>query len=560
MLLQIFSFMFKEKLFILPQKSVFANRGWGAPRLFRAGALHKLDPKCDFKSRFLLRMNNFYFISKIALIIALFFAFALSSVKAEVHTFGGKVGWSEINVRNGITTGKGRFGYESLELETNSNVADENTDCLIDFENGKLYDKTGKYKVIKNKTSFSKKSIMGKGSALSRAKGGIELEGSENSLFGGQAIAGSFSIDFWICPSSVENGEVLLNWRSSKNIAGQVVYQLISTSFYKNKVMTIFSNIFEGYEENRGDVTISSLRTIIPNQWSHHLISYEEETGILEYRINGQLEDIKYLTDSGHEGGTVMPAVLGVKANLDIVPNYMGLIDDFRILRSFTDLKEEENSENSIVGLPAHYKISGGRFESVPVLLKQGTIINKVTAEVSEPSQTDVKLYIRTGDNYFNWTEDFPEWKSVKSGENIENLSGLYFQIAGELFPDGGGKTSPSVTEIQVEYTMLPEPFPPYRISVETGDGQVTLTWSYSVDDTAGGYYIYYGNRPGEYLGRVAKEGVSPINVGNVTSKTLTGLKNGTIYYFAVAAYSKIDERVCGPLSKEVYARPERSK
>ena len=92
------------------------------------------------------------------------------------------------------------------------------------------------------------------------------------------------------------------------------------------------------------------------------------------------------------------------------------------------------------------------------------------------------------------------------------------------------------------------------------GDGQVTLSWSYSVDDSAGGYYIYYGNRPGEYLGRAAVQGASPVNVGNVTSATLTGLKNGVIYYFAVAAYSKLDERICGALSKEVYARPERKR
>ena len=133
----------------------------------------------------------------------------------------------------------------------------------------------------------------------------------------------------------------------------------------------------------------------------------------------------------------------------------------------------------------------------------------------------------------------------------------MYFQVAGELYPDGGGKTTPSVTQIDVEYTTLPEPLPPYKVFAEKGDGQVTLTWSYSVDDTAGGYYIYYGNRPGEYLGRAAVEGASPVNAGNVTSYTLTGLKNGAIYYFAIATYSKLDDRICGPLSKEVFARPE---
>ena len=97
---------------------------------------------------------------------------------------------------------------------------------------------------------------------------------------------------------------------------------------------------------------------------------------------------------------------------------------------------------------------------------------------------------------------------------------------------------------------------PPVKIEAKKGDGSVTLTWSYSVEDSADGYYIYYGNRPGEYLGRVAAQGPSPIKVGKLTSCTLTGLKNGTIYYFAVAAYSKADSRIIGPLSKEVFARP----
>ncbi len=518
----------------------------------------------QFREEFLCTYNENNYISKKSLVPFVFailcFALFSFSLNGEVYEFGGKTGWSEVNVRNGITTGKGRYGFESLELETNSNQPDEFTDCLIDFENSTVLDKSGKYSVKKSNVYFSKKATVGKGAVLSRGRGGIDIQGDETSLFGSEGPAGSFIIDFWICPSAVENGEVLLSWRSSKNIGGQVVYQLISTSFYKNKVTTIFSNIFEGYTDNNGDVTLSSLRTIIPNQWSHHLISFEEETGILEYRIDGQLEDIKYLTDTGHEGGTVFTAVMGVAADLHIIPSYIGLLDDFRIVRSYTDLRPEENSENSQIGLRERYKISGGRFESIPVLTKEGTIINKVYAELSEPSQTEVNLYVRAGDNYFNWTEDFPEWVPVVSGQEIENLSGLYFQVAAELFPDGGGKNTPSVTEIKVEYTTLPEPFPPYRISAEKGDGQVTLNWSYSVDDSAGGYYIYYGNRPGEYLGRVAVEGASPINVGNVTSATLTGLKNGTIYYFAVAAYSKLDERICGPLSKEVYARPERKR
>ena len=67
---------------------------------------------------------------------------------------------------------------------------------------------------------------------------------------------------------------------------------------------------------------------------------------------------------------------------------------------------------------------------------------------------------------------------------------------------------------------------------------------------------MYYGTRSGEYLGRIALEGESPINVGNTTSFTVSGLENGKIYYFAIAAWSASDMRVVGELSKEVFARP----
>ena len=97
---------------------------------------------------------------------------------------------------------------------------------------------------------------------------------------------------------------------------------------------------------------------------------------------------------------------------------------------------------------------------------------------------------------------------------------------------------------------------PPFTVKAQAGNGSVTLSWSCSVDNTTGGYYIYYGTRPGEYLGRFAAEGNSPINVGNTTSYKITGLENGKIYYFAIASWSALDDRIVGPLSKEVYARP----
>jgi hypothetical protein len=88
-------------------------------------------------------------------------------------------------------------------------------------------------------------------------------------------------------------------------------------------------------------------------------------------------------------------------------------------------------------------------------------------------------------------------------------------------------------------------------------DGAVELTWRASVSRDVGGYYIYYGTAKGEYL-----ESKCPIDAGNRTSILIEGLKNGTLYYFAIASYSKSEneERLFipepGEFSREVAARP----
>ncbi len=476
---------------------------------------------------------------------------------AETYELGGRTGWADVPTRNGITTGRGRFGYESLELDTNSAVRTEFTDMLLTFEDNSASDLAGKYTVVKNNTFISKKAGIGKGAALSRNKdGGLVLSGDRTSFFSSEGPAGSFLIDFWICPSVVENGEILLKWRSSRNIGGAVVYQLITLSFYQNRLLCLFSNIFDGWTKDDGDVRLLGREKLVPRRWTHHTIAFQEDTGTLEYRLDGKLEDIMFITSTEHEGGAIYPAVMGVPADVELCPSYSGLLDDFRIMRSFSDVSAFAVEENDAAINPHLYKPSGGRFESIPILTKAGSRMNFVSAEMNMPPQTMVQLYVRAGDNYFNWNESSPEWIPVESGRPIENLSGLYFQVAADLFPDGAGTVTPSVTRITLDYTVLPEPLPPFKVSAEPGDGFVTLSWSPSVDDNVGGYYIYYGTRSGEYLGRTAAEGLSPVNAGNATTYRISGLDNGTIYYFAVSAWSSIDSRVSGPLSKEVYARP----
>lgn len=504
-------------------------------------------------------MNTERYCNKKIIFILLISAFsaAFAVLTAETYVLGGKGGWNDVDSLNGVTTGQGRFGYKCLELASNSSGKTTDTDLLLDFEGGTFVDKAGNYKIIENNLYPSKRTVRGKTAGLSRRQGdGIKLMGNNTSFLGRSGPAGSFLIDFWLCPAVIDNGETVVNWRSSRNILGSLEYQVINVYFYRNKLFCVFTNIFDGFIRNGGDVVIEGRTNLIPNKWSHHTIVFQEENGLLEYRVDGLLEYVEYITDTGTEDGTVNPAVIGVPADLEICSNYTGLIDDFRIRRSYYDIKKYVDSEQQDAFARSVYNVSGGRIESKPIYLQPGSVLNSINAETNIPEQTAVQFYVRAGDNYFGWTENSPEWLPVKAGEKISGVNGAYFQIAAELFPDGAGKITPSITQIDLNYTPLPPPMPPLKVKATAGNGQVTLTWTHSVDESSGGYYIYYGTKPGEYLGRSAKEGASPINAGDATSYTVTGLKNGSIYYFAVAAWSKADEKIRGDFSKEVYARP----
>lgn len=491
---------------------------------------------------------------------AIFLSLFSSKLFAESKqiVLGGKAGWPVFQSQENIATGKGRFGYDCIELATNSFVFDEYTDLLIDFENPYNPVSDGAYQLVSNNLKVSDNSLMEKSAGLSRNIGGLSVLGQPGTFFGSEGLMGSFSIEFWLCPSIAENGEVVLNWESSKNVRGRLIYQLLNCIFDGGHLEWTISNLFDSYagENGDGEIHLKGTSTVVPDTWSYHVLSYDCETGILEYLVNGITEDIVYVTSNGREDGEISLIIMGTPSQLEFCNEYTGKIDEIRILRRPYSPPDYQSAEAAGALERMLYKPCGGRFVTQPIVVSTGSVLNTVTAEMNIPSQTDICLFVRSGDNYFNWTDSYPEWKPVESGKKITDVSGMYFQVACELYPDGNGSVSPSVTSLSLDFTELPLPLPPFTVKAEAGNGCVTIKWNYSVDETAGGYYIYYGNRPGEYLGRIALEGASPINVGNTTSYTITGLENGTIYYFAVASWSSLDDRIVGPLSKEVFARP----
>ena len=137
--------------------------------------------------------------------IIIFLCFCLAAgrnffAESKTVVLGGKTGWPELSVSEGVTFGTGRFGYQAVELSTNARTVTDETDLLLDFEGSgsgqeSFYDKGGKYSVQSNSLLRSPKSVMGHHSALSRGNGkGLVLRGSPETIFGRQGGTGSWTI------------------------------------------------------------------------------------------------------------------------------------------------------------------------------------------------------------------------------------------------------------------------------------------------------------------------------------------------------------------------------
>ncbi|HRR02577.1 MAG TPA: fibronectin type III domain-containing protein, partial [Treponemataceae bacterium] len=116
---------------------------------------------------------------------------------------------------------------------------------------------------------------------------------------------------------------------------------------------------------------------------------------------------------------------------------------------------------------------------------------------------------------------------------------------------DGEAAATPVLTSISLKYREDTPPWPPVRLRAEPGDGFVTLSWPASIDHDTSGYLVYWGTRPGEYLGSG-----SPLDAGKNLSARIENLENGVLYYFSVAAYDAAGKTHQGPQSAEASVRP----
>ena len=387
-----------------------------------------------------------------------------------------------------------------------------------------------------------------------------------------------FSLEFWVFPQTVENGAQILSWVSYKPLAGDYVYQRIQCIVLRNRTQWTFDNFFSSPDGvSHRSLTLSG-PVLVPQTWSHHLIRFDADIGLLEYWVNGRLESVAHSTVSGREGGEVYTPIIGENGHWTLGAHFSGMMDVFRVHSRLADIPALER-------LPA----AGGRIESRTLDLgransrllrieasggrtsgRSGRITNEYVGNsvLNFADHSAVNFFVRVSNEQFLWNDS--PWIPVTPGMELPNsLRGRFVQIAADFYPSADGQTSPYLSELRVVFHAALPPPPPTQLIAVPRDGAVELSWRASPSRDMVGYMVYFGSRSGEYFGEnVIIDGVlrsSPINVGSRTSIRIEGLTNGKLYFFAVAAFSgpanppdgmRIDP---GEFSREVAARPLRT-
>ena len=411
--------------------------------------------------------------------------------------------------------------------------------------------------------------LFGNSSPSGKGSGPLIIEPqSRNALFSADNRIRDFTVEFWLYPLNMENGEQILSWSAARPIGGNYAVQRIHCYASRNRLQWSFANFFASTNSsNYINVEFSGNTPVVPKQWSHHLVRFDASTGMVEYLVNGSCEAIVYATSTGRESSEVYTPIAGNGGVFLLGEHFMGLMDEFKI-------------HNVCAGRSStqRYSTSGGRIETRAIDLGENSsgVIRiditggrtglRGTSVFNEYRQngafrfsdsSEINFFIRAGENPYLLNST--PWVRFTAGDDITGVTGRYVQIAADFYPSADGEISPYIDELRIVYMPGEAPLPPRNLTAVAVDGGVVLRWRHSPNANTAGYLVYYSAVRGELFGDGAVLGSSPIDAGKTNSLFIDGLKNGTLYYFRVAAYDRITGTVnnnVGEFSAEVTARP----
>ena len=474
----------------------------------------------------------------ITIIIILFIQTGLYSQDSVIY-LGEEDLWNNVQLTN-LSLIEGKRGFLDVTSSDNEYKADKYSDMILPLNSSAEFDKTGNYKIISPIYYVQKKDAFGGAAAFFDGTEPLMIESGTDAMFSPSTIWGDFTLEFRLFPATLREGSTIFLWKGLQMRENHLIPQEIRCTISNRKLVWDFENVFLYPDNTIERVTLSGDK-LIPGLWSHHMISYNSQTGLLEYRINNVPSDNVYTTKSGNESEEFNIPLIGTQQSfpIELGENYAGLIDEFRISKN-------------VISNPILNKYSPSGFLETPVIDMKtpGSELIQINSDSETPGNTSIRFQYSISDNKFSFLENDAQWHEFIPSIPI-NKTGRFVKIRAQLYSETSTDQAPILSNMTMVYKEADPPPPPLNLSIEKTGDNIKLSWKKLINPEIEGYLVYYGEEPGKYL----SEG-SPRIANRDDFIILEGLDNNKRYYFSVTSYKSLNPRLESIFSEEISISP----
>lgn len=379
------------------------------------------------------------------------------------------------------------------------------------------------YRLVRGQLNLSdQEARSGNRSASFQGNDPIVLEPLANSIF--KESTKSFTIDFWVYPMRMSDGERIFEYSAMVDREGSSVIQSVVADFEKGRIVWYFQNIFSDIYGNIVDLQLTG-QPLLKSSWHRHTLRYQDGLSMLEILDDDKVSDVTYATPTGREYPEVYePNWHQAKQQYLILGAFSGYLDDFRILPYYQSQFINGRYADRGTLITGAYDLKGKKFRSFDLVGEN-------------ENSSSFNTYLRFAPYRADFQYGKIAWQRYKSGEIYNGPSDRYIQFRVDFFAGISAETSPILRDMIITQDTVPPPPTPGHITFEKQANGVLLKWNPLYTGNVAGYRVYFGDQSGNYFGS-SKGVASPIDVGNVTEYHLEGLETGKMYYFSLSAYS----------------------
>jgi hypothetical protein len=447
--------------------------------------------------------------------------------------------WESANLTN-LSLTEGKRGYLDITNKDNAHKADKFSDLIYSFNSGKTVDETGHYEITTPLSLSQIEGSYGGSAAMFDGEEPLLLEAKDNALFLPSTLWDDFTLEFRIYAATLKEGSTVFLWKGLHKIDNSLVPQEIRCTVNNRSLVWDFENFFLYPDYSLNRVSLKGDK-MIPGEWSHHMIIFDSNTGLLEYRINNIPSDSTYTSRVGREVDEFNIPLVGNQQSfpIELGENFTGLIDELRI-------------SHTIINDPQLYRYtSSGVMETAIIdLYSPDSTLKSVLSEEKINGNTSIKYEIATAQTKLDLIGPDINWEHYIPGEEI-NRKTRFLKIRAFLYAEPATSQAPVLSSLTVTYREASLPHPPLNVQVANINDKLHISWDKSIDPTIDGYMVYYGEEPGVYFSTG-----SPLDVGDETSAILNNININRRYYLAVTSYRIEDMRIESSFSREISYSP----